>query len=296
MRKLYRTGKWLLDFYLFGNIHIALCALALALVTRDLFGLHIRHELLVFIFCGTFFGYNVQRIPAAFANAHIARKFIRHSWYTVHRKLLAGTSVIAALAALWAFSQLYLRSQLLSLVPAFLSVAYAFPLIPGKGRWVGLREIPAAKIFIIAIVWMMSCAMMPAAAAGHPGEKWLTVPVALWSLTSALLIFALTVPFDIRDLHYDGEKLKTLPSMLGVKRSVWVAIGALAVSLGLVIVIRTVYSTGTNAQVGMYAGWCVITSYVIAKSSPERHEYFFSLLIDGLILLLWGMIWLAEFF
>ena len=49
-------AKWLFDFYLFGNFHIALCAVALTLTTKYLFNLQLRHELLVFVFCGTFFG------------------------------------------------------------------------------------------------------------------------------------------------------------------------------------------------------------------------------------------------
>src|ERR1044071_1462058 len=141
----------ILDFYLFSNLHIALCAVALCDVTRILFQFHLRNELYVFVFCGTFFLYNLQRLPAAFAKVEIERTFKRHRWNTQHRKLLLGVSVIAAVLAGWAWLRLYHRTQIISIIPAALSVAYAFPSIRWKNKWIKLREIPGVKIFIVGL-------------------------------------------------------------------------------------------------------------------------------------------------
>lgn len=285
-------AKWLLDFYLFGNFHIAFCAVALTLSTKYLFNLQLRHELLVFVFCGTFFGYNLQRLPSAFDN-NIQRRFLRHHWNTQNRILLTTLSLVAAGAFAWSYSRLYLRSQIVALVPAALSFAYAFRVVPTKKGWIRLREIPGVKIFVIAITWGISCALLPAAAAHVQGHPWFTLPILLWSVVCGLLIFALTVPFDVRDFDYDVSRLKALPAILGIRGSINVAIGALFVSAGITWLILLLHE-GTIAEALAYTLWCVITSFFIYKSTPQRHEYYFSFTIDGLILLLGAMLLAAH--
>ncbi|MBI3510620.1 MAG: hypothetical protein HY064_08145 [Bacteroidetes bacterium] len=285
--------KYIFNFYLFGNFHIALCAVALTMVTQHLFGFQLRRELFIFIFCGTFFGYNLQRLPSAYEKHSINRKFFRHHWNTQHRILLTVLSAAAAVAFAWSYSRLLFRSQIIALIPAALSFAYAFPVIPGKRKWLRLRDIPGAKIFVITIVWLMSCALLPAAAAHVPHSAWFSVPILLWSLVIGLLIFSLTIPFDIRDNDYDGKKLSTIPAMIGVRNSIILALFTLFLSAGICWMIFFFFKTGDLLFAPAYTLWCMITSILIYKSSTSRHEYYFSFLIDGTMLLLGGMILLA---
>ncbi|MDQ3110852.1 MAG: hypothetical protein M3R17_13245, partial [Bacteroidota bacterium] len=162
------------DFYLYSNFHIALCAVAMVLVSQFIFGYHLRPALFVFVFSGTFFLYNLQRLPSAFGNPFIESEFSRHKWNSDHKIFLAIISGITAIAAGWSFFQLYHRSQLIALLPAFLSFAYAFPFVKLKGRWRRLREIEAMKIFIVAIVWGIICSLLPAAANDISVKDWLT--------------------------------------------------------------------------------------------------------------------------
>lgn len=281
-----------LDFYLFSNLHIAFCAVALVGVTQELFEFHLRTELYVFVFCGTFFLYNLQRLPAAFAEVEIERVFKRHRWNTGNRKLLLGISVLAMVAAAYAFLRLYPRTQIIALIPAALSVAYAFPVIYWKKRWIKLREIPVIKIFIVGIVWGMSCVWVPAAAdASFP--HWTSPEVMVWMVSCSLMIFAITVPFDIRDLHYDGEKLKTLPAIFGVRKSIVIATGGMVLSLGGIFLADHLSTLVEFRHVLIYGVWTAVTCVVIAMSKPERHEYYYSFLIDGLLVVLWAMmVWL----
>jgi hypothetical protein len=292
MNRALRTGigKQIVDLYLFGNFHIAFCAVALTLCTQSFFGLQLRSELHVFVFCGTFFGYNLQRLPAAFEKSGIQRQFERHHWNTQHRILLSILSGIAAVAFAWSYSRLNFRSQMVALIPAALSFAYAFPVIPARGKWIKLREIPGLKIFIISITWAISCALLPAAAAHTEGKTWFSTPVLLWALDCAILIFSLTIPFDIRDFHYDAEKLKAVPALIGVNRSIGLAIGVLIASAILPWTFAPQFGIETGLKPLAYSAWSVLASVFIYKSSPTRHEYYFSFVIDGLILVLGIMI------
>lgn len=278
----------ILDFYLFSNLHIAFCAMALVGVTQQLFGFHLRSELYVFVFCGTFFLYNLQRLPAAFHNAEIERTFIRHRWNTENRKLLLGISVVAMIAAAWAFFLLYRRTQIIALIPAALSVAYAFPAIYWKKRWIKLREIPMIKIFIVGIVWGMSCVWVPAAA-DNSFPPWASPEVMLWMIACSIMIFSITIPFDIRDLLYDGDSLKTLPAIFGVRKAIAIGIAGMVLSFVGVWMADSISAIVQPQQVIIYGVWTLLTCVVIALSKPTRHEYYYSLLVDGLMIVLYVM-------
>lgn len=287
--KTFKPFSTLLDFYLFSNFHIAFCAVALTDVTRILFDFHLRTELYVFVFCGTFFLYNLQRLPAAFTDVNVKREFKRHSWNTENRKVLFGISVLAAIAAAWAFFQLYRRTQIIALVPAALSVAYAFPSLFWKGRWMKIREIPGIKIFIVGIVWGMSSVWVPAAA-DDSFPQWNSLEVNIWMIACSVMIVAITIPFDIRDLYYDGHKLKTLPAIFGLRKVKLIGIVLMLLSVAGIIMTEHLSTLVTMRHVIIYLIWSVITCGVIAFSHPTRHEYYYSFLIDGLMIVLWAML------
>jgi preprotein translocase subunit Sss1 len=279
----------ILDFYLFSNLHIALCSVALVGVTQELFGFHLRAELYVFVFSGTLFLYNLQRLPAAFQNVEIERKYRRHRWNTRNRKLLLGVSIVAMVVAAWTFLNLNTKTKLIAIAPGALSVAYAFPSVYWKKSWVRLREIPFIKIFIIAVVWGISCVWVPAAA-DNSFPQWNSPEVSLWMIACCVMIFSIAIPFDIRDLHFDGDKLKTMPAVFGLRNSI--AIGVVGMLLSLVgVYLADMYSTIMNFHhVLIYGVWTIVTCVVIVCSKPSRHEYYYSFIIDGMLIVLWAML------
>jgi hypothetical protein len=283
-----RVSRWLFELYVFGNVHIACCALALTLTTQSLLGLKLRPELLTFIFCATLFGYNLQRLPS---NQAVPRCFARHFWNTQHRFLLITLTILAAAAFMGSFARLYLRSQVMAMLPAALSFAYAIPIIPAGRKRLELREIPGLKIFIIAITWAFSCALLPVASVHRAGQPWFPAAAIVWAVACGLMIFSITVPFDIRDLRFDAQRLKAVPAVLGVRNSIRIALAALILSNVLV----WTNCVGSPAQAVGYSLWSVVAGLFIRKSSPERSEYYFSFWIDGLLLLLCVMIgWIGP--
>ncbi len=291
-RNLFRK---IFDFYLYSNLQVALCAVAMVGVTQIIFGYHLRAELFIFVFCGTFFLYNLQRLPSAFAKGKIESEFIRHKWNIDHKIFLAIISAIAALAAGWSFFQLYHRSQIIALLPAILSLAYAFPFIPWKGKWKQLRDFKVVKIFIVALVWGIICALLPAAAADTTGENWFTPAVLIWFLAYCGLFFSLVIPFDIRDLHFDGDKLKTIPALLGVKHSILLSLAVLSLSNVLVFSCTISYGMGDIKAFAAFFLWSCVAGIFISKSTPQRKEYYFSFFIDGLMILLFVFLYLESF-
>lgn len=285
--------KTVFDFYLYSNLHVALCGIALVGISQLILGLHLRVELFVFVFCGTFFLYNLQRLPSAFPQQKIETKFSRHKWNTDHRYFLAIATGIAALGAGWSFFQLYHRTQLMALLPAALSFAYAFPVIPAKEKWKRLREIPTAKIFIITLVWGMISVLLPATASDPTGVHWISAPVMIWFFSFCAMVFSLTITFDIRDYYYDGMKLKTIPALVGIKSAIGISlVGLLAFAAGVFLLFWN-FSCLTVLELCAIYVWCVIAGAFVVKSNPARKEYYFSFFIDGLLILLWVFIFVA---
>jgi hypothetical protein len=286
--------KTVFDFYLYSNLHVALCGIALVGISQIILGLQLRMELFIFVFCGSFFLYNLQRLPSAFPRQKIESKFSRHKWNLDHRYFLAIATATAALGAGWSFFQLYHRSQLIALLPAILSLAYAFPVIPAKNKWKRLREIPSTKIFIITLVWGMICVLLPATASDPTGLHWLSAPVLIWFFTFCCMIFSLTITFDIRDYYYDGQKLKTIPALVGIKKAIGISLCALVLFAAGSSFLFWNFSTGTVYElIGIFL-WCVIAGIFIVKSNPSRKEYYFSFFIDGLLILLWVFVFVAS--
>lgn len=291
-----RIAKRLFDIYLYGNFHIALGALALALVTRDLFGYALRTELLVFIFCGTLSLYTMQRLPASFLDKNARKIFTRHYWNTQNRVMMAILTVINGAAGVWSYFQLLPRSQVIALIPAVISLAYAFPLLPTRKGWRRLRDVRGIKIYLISIVWGFVCVILPAAAAREQPFLWYSIPVQLWALANALIILALTIPFDVRDLYYDGDKLATLPALLGVRRATELGAFLLVITMIILVIVHLVWFVGTLQQVVAVEAWSLASTVVIIRSRPGRSEYYFSFVVDGMLILLGGMVLLVSYF
>jgi len=284
----------LADTYVYGNVHIALAAVSLTLFTRDILQLPMRTPFVLFVFCGTLFFYTVQRLLGMLTEKNIHAVFRRHYWNSEHRRLLFVIALISGAATAWMYFDLLLISQVLAVIPGLLSLTYALRIIPtGKG-WIRPREIPGVKVFIVALVWGITGALIPAAAGGKTGLAWSSGPVLLWFAGVTAMIFALTVPFDIRDLNYDGKRLRTFPALLGIRGAIALSVFVLALFPICAILIRQYYGIVTPTGIVTIIAWSILSAIVIVGSTPKRHEFYYSFLIDGLIVLLWPLLLLVN--
>jgi hypothetical protein len=109
-------------------------------------------------------------------------------------------------------------SFLILVISGIIGIMYSFKINPTSNA---LREIPFLKIGIVVIVWTFVCCIFPwfnSRVTGHFS------PTLLLHL---LYIFAIALAFDIRDVHIDPSKLKTIPQVIGVKPAKALVISAL---------------------------------------------------------------------
>lgn len=262
---------------LYGNLWIALSAFGHGLLTQYLLvGEGSPWTYPVFLFAGTLAQYGMHRLISL--NKHkghlLSRRFLHI------RKLetfLFVTTLLSALGATWLYLQLARATQLFLILPILLSLLYVLPVWKGRR----LRDLPFIKIFLIALVWTMLTSTGAALelGLGRNSSVWLQFPERL------LFLFAITLPFDIRDLDLDREMpVKTIPAYLGVRRSIRLATVTLILSL---IPLVTQVGLGWYSLI-VFIG--LLPSYLLAfililQSRTDRPDAYFSFFLDGTILL-----------
>jgi hypothetical protein len=317
-----RLLKAVLAFYVYGNVHVALCAVALSDVTCIIGGFRLEPWLGVFAFCATFCLYNVQRVYASWKLNQFERQHTeRHLWIHKHRLVMTVLMTMALLAGAGIFiSRAFTHDGSgygfgldeatqefygWCISGGIISAAYALPLIPAKPRWKRLRDLPGIKIFLIALVWAVVCGMWPLCGVneadclvGWP-EDLHYMPMKHYSLLIfsiyTAFAFAITVPFDVRDYLIDGASVKSLPVLLGIKRSLFVAVATLVAVAAACIFFAFPKNQFSNGLLA-FAIACIPAALIVAKATPRRHEYYFSLLTDGTLLLVWAAVYAAYRF
>lgn len=278
-----KLGLSILDFLLFSNFFIAICAVAQGLVTYHLLKAKPSEHVLAFLFFSTLLIYNLAVLlskPKAPQNS----PFRRVRWIFAHHRLTISTTLISALCLI-PLGLLYLsfESKLLMIFVGLLAIAYNIPFLTLNNKKIGLRNIPGIKLFLIAFVWASSCVLLPIVELESIHQ--IQVPLSETVLLVAkrfLFICAITVPFDIRDLFQDKlYELKTIPVVLGEKKA-WIFCQAL---LAIYLLLLVLFTQGINIDVIGLTLTVLLTGWLIFKSNIKRNEYFYFGYLDGTMLL-----------
>jgi 4-hydroxybenzoate polyprenyltransferase len=204
-----------LSFIINANILIAVAAVSLAIATQVQLGLSPQFQAyLVVIFLASLFDYNLHRIIAVHLKPEASR-FGKEKWASEHLVLLK-TTIVITLAGL-VISLFFVKAAVLYLLLplALLSFLYSIP-IPGKQiRQSRLLGIPGMKTLLIALVWTSATVLIPVLQLG-PFLNY--SPVMLIFVERFSFIFAIAIPFDIRDMEVDElAGIKTIPLIFGEK-------------------------------------------------------------------------------
>jgi 4-hydroxybenzoate polyprenyltransferase len=270
--------KQSLDFILFSNIFIALCAVSQALVSYWLLGIEPNPYVLAILFCSTILTYNFSILLSKPQNPKNS-PFLRVRWIFSHFRLVLSLSIISALSLLALAFVLSFSSLILMLTLGVISVAYGLPIWGTKGNKYGIRNIPGLKIFIIAVVWAGSTVLLPIFEIESPDINTISnQDTLILFLNRFLFILAITIPFDIRDLFQDNKyALKTIPILIGEKKSLYLAQAFLLIHIILVYV----FIAKINFIFIALALSVSLSSWLILKTKFKKNEYFYFLFLDG---------------
>ena len=260
----------ILRFYVYSNLHVAVAVACLVKIT--LIESLIDSNTTAFLMgCGTVIAYNFIRwMQIDRIRNHLS------IWMRSNIRSLIVLNGLCLLAAAFLLIQLPLESIYVLLPFSLITVLYALPLNNRGGR--GLRFVPGLKLLLIAITWAGLTVIFPMKAEGiiFTKETWGIV------VQRILFIMAITIPFDIRDYHYDDGSLKTLPQLVGVGWSKAIGIFCLLLFVWLEWI---VFGDGSMGKISLLAG---LASLLIVGSSVGQSRFYSAFWVESLPLL-----WLA---
>jgi len=187
-------------------------------------------------------------------------------------------AAIAGIGCFYCFLYLDRNLQLALVLPGIFSLAYVIPFLGNRKR---LRDVNHVKIYLVAIVWAFVTVLLPAMEL----RKATTLPAVIMFIERAFFIFLITLPFDIRDLKVDSfSEVKTLPTQLGLEKTLRLGYLCVLVFLLLVLVNFGLGTYSIEQTAGLFVSG-LSTAWLLSKSSPDRHDYFYSGLMDGTMVL-----------
>ncbi len=189
---------------------MALAASAFTWITLVQFGLAYNANMLCFVFFATITGYNFVKYfgVAKFHHRSLA------GWL----KAIQVFSLISFIAMCYCALQLKTDTLLMLAALGLITFLYAIPLLPMtyfRDSQKNLRQISGLKIYVIALVWMVTTVLLPLI----ESDISLDTDAVITSIQRFLFVIVLMLPFEIRDLNYDSLKLATIPQKIGVKNT-----------------------------------------------------------------------------
>ena len=243
-------------------------------------------SLFTFIFGSTLVIYNLNMISGLRELREMGTDSERHHWCMENERLMKLTLALGL--ALAGSSVWFLNHTVwfLMIPLALVAVAYAAPIVRQKTSAIRIREIGLWKIFIIAAVWAGMTVILPAV---HLLGFEQLYQMESWQLAieRSIFILAITIPFDIRDLVNDAKKkVRTLPSVLGWKRAV-----LLAVVLLLLFEFLVFWRVGKESTLLIgYLLSASITLFAVGLATPQRNDMYCSFWIEGTMLLQFALV------
>ncbi len=273
-------GVKIADWLFYSNVWIALNALAQVAQTHYLLSGKVELTPAAgFTFFGALSLYALHRIAGLDRLAAFTAEG-RHKVMAERKGHLRVYAALGLTGALAFFLQFPFRMQWMLALPCLIALGYALPLGSSGKR---LRDLHFLKIFLLAAVWSWITVWLPAAELQADHSRG----VLLMGLERFAFIFALVIPFDIRDLEIDRHTgVKTIPGALGVKPSIVLAFLLLAAMMAFAAL--NTYSTGVLTGLAISAG---ISFLLILFARQVRHDYYFSGLLDGMMILQFLMVW-----
>ncbi|MGY0391783.1 hypothetical protein ACW5R3_04355 [Bizionia sp. KMM 8389] len=199
--------KQVFDFYLDCSVHVALAVFSLSWMTLIEYDIPFDAPVLFFIFFASITGYNFVKF-FGLAKFH-------HRRLSIWLKRIQVVSLVSFL--LMGYFAYELQAKTLMLLAGFglVTFLYAIPFLPKKmfvDQQQNLRNISGVKVYVIALVWAGVTVFIPLLNNNHLLEV-----TVIWAFIQRfILVLALMLPFEIRDMQFDSIKLGTIPQKIGV--------------------------------------------------------------------------------
>jgi len=290
MNRIVSVFKYILEYLFYGNIFIALATFLLYQQTMlQVEGRWQVDTLSVIVFLGTIFVYDLARvIPVKLTREHLYH--YRYAWLLKNFYPVIIKGIAAMIFCVTLFFSIPQRDMITLIILAAVASLYNFPFF-FKGKSVfRIRDISYLKSFLIALVWAGVTGLLPAIDSGVS----MSIPaIIVIVIERFLLILALMLPFDLRDVAEDKRfGIQTLAQKLGWKRAKQLSIYLLLMSY-LIAFIRDFILHPSGLEWPAILLSAFVAMVIIVNMKEDRNDYYFFGLVDGIIVFQALAVWVV---
>ena len=279
--------KKIIHFFIFTHLFLAACVTSLVVETYIiLFGSVIDLRYPFFLFCSTLVLYSFHRVYRFNLDAADEELAERHKWIKRNKFLYFSISIAALCGVIYSVLFLVSIKIIVYLLPiGLICFAYTVPCIPSLRGWLRLRDIGGIKIILICLVLGLTTVLLPIIAYGKFSEA-LHPAVIFIFIRRMLFIFAITIPFDIRDVEFDRSiGTRTIPVMFGIANAKSMALSALLLFVVSAAVQYFFYQPAPFPYAFSISVSVLISAFMIIQTNEKRGDIFYSFGMEGMMLL-----------
>lgn len=226
------------------------------------------YVLYLLIFCATFIAY---------LNSGIEKKIMHVGFKSALNRLAFFSTALLFLSGIWLFVDSHIVAVLAVIIS--LSLLY-FEAFEPKENF-SIRKIYFAKSLVLGLVWSLSTVTLPAAFA-H--TTLFDIDMLFIFLRRLILISALSLSFDIRDIEKDNQLgYKNIAALIGIQKTKALAFLLLAIFIVLVLLHKQIGSLANTSALAMIIsiGLAIIP---IAVYNPDKKNDTVLFIIDSLLI------------
>ena len=277
--------KAIIKFITRSNLFVAICASSLVWQTMILVSPDSEFYFdVIVVFLSTLFIYNFHRLVKI-------RQISRDSnvkELESETKLYLRMSILSLLFLLPCFYYFDSWHWLIFCIGGVIAITYSIPILGFKSKKYSLRTAPYVKLFALVIVWMLMTVIFPFKDANFESPEFVLI-----MLERLCFLFAITLPFDIRDMEMDrDQQVLTIPLKYGWRRSIMLSNGFLLVFLILVLLgyFKTIHNIFQTSALLISV---LITFIAIQKSRPDSSLIHYTFYLEGTSLAQSLLIWFS---
>ena len=264
-----------LTYLINKNIVVSLAAFSLYKVTEILFNFN-DLKTGFFVFFSTFTAYNyMKNISSLNQNKLFDKK--------TKGLVLLGTFFFD-------YYYQFFRPLFLKLITPVIVVSFLYPLnIRISNFRICIRSIPVLKVFLISFVWSYITFLMPLIYNGFE----IDTNILKYFTLRFLFIFAISIPFDIRDFYVD--KILTFPRLLGIQKSKYLS--WLSMLIFQLIILVDFFNSQISMPIFLALFFSIeFSSLVIYYTNTKRTNLFYGLLVEGLSIIMCLFVFITKLF
>lgn len=284
----------ILNFIVHANLWIALGAFAMVQTTYIMLGQGAQlSPVSLVVFLAALLGYNVLRYAAKNDKRQTEHKMLL--WQNKNKRLSIGIMLVSALAITVIFWQqrFFVKQFYITVwfaIAGLLSFLYALPFLGKRLEWLQLRSLGPLKTIMVALVWCIVTYIIPYNEF-YGNSWWCNTNGLLHAAERFLFIYALTIPFDIKDLETDKnvQGLVTFPLKYGVP-----ATQLFAIAMSVLALVLCWFSAPLKAYLLPLCAVYLSIVFVVAQLTTSKHSLWYTFVLDGIIIFYCLLIYIFD--